>query len=113
MYTMADKRTYADRAQYLVAAVRKRRKKVKLMAVEYLGGKCQVCGYKKCPEALDFHHKDETTKRFGIGEKGYTRSWEKVRQELDNCYLLCANCHREAHAGILQLPQEIEVEKRG
>ena len=110
---MADKRTYADRAQYLIQAVAKRRRKIKQMAIEYKGGKCQVCGYDKCNEALDFHHHNEGSKRFGIGQKGYTRSWETVKQELDYCYLLCANCHREVHAGIVQLPQVIEVETRG
>lgn len=81
--------------------------------MEYLGGKCQVCGYKTCPEALEFHHIDEAQKGFAIGQKGYTRSWQRVREEIEKCYLLCANCHREVHAGILQLPQAIEVEKRG
>lgn len=97
----------------MILAVAKRRRKIKTMSVEYLGGKCQVCGYNRCQDALDFHHKDESQKQFGIGSKGYTRSWEKVKQELDKCYLLCANCHRETHAGILQLPQAIVVDKRG
>lgn len=113
MYTIPDKRIYADRAKYLTLATAKRRRKVKAMAVEYLGGKCQVCGHDRCNNVLEFHHKDETKKRFGISQKGYTRSRERVKQELSNCYLLCANCHREAHAGILQLPQVIEVEKQG
>jgi len=25
--------------------------------------------------------------------------------------MLCANCHREVHAGLLQLPQEIVVDR--
>ncbi|MEX0594755.1 MAG: hypothetical protein WD157_01500 [Patescibacteria group bacterium] len=108
-----ERRTYADRAEYLIKAVAKRRRKIKEMAIEYLGGKCQICGYNRCNGAMDFHHKDEKKKSFAIGEKGYTRSWERVKQELDQCYLLCANCHREVHAGVLQLPQAIEVEKRG
>ena len=52
-------------------------------------------------------------KDFGISYKGYTRSWEKVKEEADKCILLCANCHREAHAGMLQLPQVTVVEKLG
>ena len=93
-----DTRTYKDRRQYLIAAVHKRRKKIRQMAVEYKGGRCQECGYSSCIEALEFHHSNSSGKDFSISEKGYTRSWAKVKKELDKCMLLCANCHREIHA---------------
>ncbi|MBP7216914.1 MAG: hypothetical protein KBA46_06495 [Candidatus Omnitrophica bacterium] len=93
-----DTRTYKDRRQYLIAAVQKRRKKIRQMAVEYKGGRCGMCGYDRCIEALEFHHTDSSGKDFSISEKGYTRSWERVREELDKCMILCANCHRELHA---------------
>jgi len=99
-----EKRRYADRAAYMVKAVDKRRKLIRKMSIDYMGGGCAVCGYKKCSNALEFHHKDSGAKDFGISAKGYTRSWEKVKAELDKCILLCANCHREIHEGITQLP---------
>jgi len=104
---MPDKRKYADRAKYLIRAVAKRRKKIREMAVEYKGGKCMLCGYNKCIQALEFHHIGNTEKDFGISDKGYTRSWERVKKEIDRCILVCANCHRELHIGIKQLPKEI------
>jgi len=110
---MPDKRKYADRAKYLIQAVKKRRKKIREMAVEYKGGKCALCGYNKCIQALEFHHNSTTGKDFGISDKGYTRSWDRVKKEIDKCILVCANCHRELHVGIQQLPRVIEVEKRG
>ncbi|OGY64822.1 MAG: hypothetical protein A3A04_01765 [Candidatus Harrisonbacteria bacterium RIFCSPLOWO2_01_FULL_40_28] len=110
---MREKRTYADRREELIKAVAKRRRKIKLLAIEYKGGKCQSCGYDKYPGALDLHHLNPDNKEFAIGDKGYTRSWEKVRNELDKCVLVCANCHREIEAGILQLPEVTRVEKRG
>ena len=110
---MVDKRRYSDRREYLIGAVKKRRKKIRKMAVEYKGGRCQICGYDRCPEAMEFHHFDNDKKDFGISQKGYTRSWKKVKAELDKCIMLCANCHREVHAGLLQLPREIVVEKLG
>jgi len=110
---MADKRRYHDRKEYLINAVRRRRKKIREMAVAYKGGKCQICGYDRCREALEFHHLANNAKDFGISQKGYTRSWRIVRTELDRCIMLCANCHREVHAGLLQLPREIVVEKSG
>lgn len=82
-------------------AVDKRRKLIKKLAIEYKGGKCQICGYNKCERALEFHHKNPDEKSFGLGAKGLTRSWEKTKIELDKCVLLCANCHREVEAGLI------------
>lgn len=106
-----DRRKYSDRRIYLIEAVRKRRRKVRLMALEYKGSHCERCGYNRCTDALEFHHKDGT-KDFGISDKGYTRSWKRVREELDKCILVCANCHREIHTKT-QLLQETVVAKAG
>lgn len=95
---MKDKRKYADRAEYIKQAVSKRRKKIRKMAVEYKGGKCSLCGYDKCIDALEFHHQDEKSKKFGLSQSGLTRSWEKTKFELDKCIIICANCHRELHS---------------
>lgn len=78
-------------------AVQRRRDKLKLLAVEYKGGCCQHCGYDKYIGALEFHHLDPSQKDFSISGSGYTRSFEKMKPELDKCILLCANCHREEH----------------
>jgi 5-methylcytosine-specific restriction endonuclease McrA len=106
-------RKYADRATYLKKAVDLRRKKIRSMALEYGGGKCVLCGYKTCIQALEFHHLDSKGKDFGVSAKGYTRSWDKVKKEIDKCALLCANCHRETHAGITQLSVVRRTEKQG
>jgi hypothetical protein len=109
---MSDRRTYKDRKEYLIQAVQKRRRRIREKAIDYKGRHCQICGYSKCPEALEFHHLESNGKEFGISDKGYTRSWKRIAAELDKCVLLCANCHREVHSG-LQLPREIVVEKTG
>lgn len=99
-----EKRRYSDRQQYLIYAVRKRRKKIRILSVEYKGGKCESCGYNRCIEALEFHHTDPMKKDFNISSKGYTRSWKRrVQEELDKCVMLCANCHRETHAKLAAL----------
>lgn len=87
-------------------AVKRRRKKLRGMARGYKGDQCAVCGYKKCSRALVFHHRDPKKKDFGLSTRGLTRSWEKIRAEIDKCILLCANCHMEVHDGITQLPGE-------
>jgi len=106
-----DKRTYADRADYLKRAVAKRRKKIRSQAINEKGGKCQLCGYNKCEGALEFHHLDPNKKDFSISVDGSTRSWIRVKKEIQKCVLVCANCHREIHGGVTQLPTVTLVEK--
>lgn len=89
--------TDEERKRNAVKHVMKRRKKIKEMAIEYMGGCCRECGYKKCIAALEFHHLDPTKKDFSLSNRGYCRSWEKVKKELDKCIMVCANCHREIH----------------
>ena len=68
-------------------------------AVAYKGGKCEICGYNKCMAAFDFHHINPEEKDFTIAGGKYLK-WELMKPELDKCRLLCANCHREVHAGV-------------
>jgi hypothetical protein len=71
------------------------RQRRKLRAIEYLGGACSICNYKKSPRALQFHHKDPSQKDFGIGSTNV--SWKRTVKELDKCILVCSNCHAEIH----------------
>ncbi len=98
---MPEKRKYADRRDYLIKAVQARRRRIRVMAIDSKGGKCQICGYSKCLEALEFHHLAADEKDFSISDKGYTRSWAVIRKEIDKCLLVCANCHRELHSALV------------
>ena len=98
MVVKKDKRKYSDRREYLIKAVSKRRKAIRIKAIEYKGGCCKICGYQKCTDALEFHHLDPKKKDFSISSKGYARSWVRVKEEIEKCILICANCHREIHA---------------
>lgn len=75
------------------------RKRTKQKLIDYKGGKCHYCGYDKCIEALEFHHLDPNQKDFQIS--GTSKSFDNLKQEADKCVLVCANCHREIHAGII------------
>ena len=93
------KRPRARCRKCAVEAVQKRREKVKNMAVELFGRECHDCGLStKHNSVYDFHHKDPNQKDFGIATYGHTRSWERVKTELDKCVMLCANCHRIRHS---------------
>jgi hypothetical protein len=68
----------------------------KLKAVEYKGGKCELCGYCNCVGSLHFHHKDPSQKDPNWKKmKGW--KFDRIKQEIDKCLLVCANCHGELH----------------
>ena len=85
-------------------AVARRRRKVKEILVAEAGGACVCCGYSRHSVALQFHHLDPSTKSFGLGVRGITRSIARLREEASKCVLLCANCHAEVEAGVTELP---------
>jgi len=78
------------------------RRRTKQKAILYKGGSCIVCGYNRCPAALDFHHVDEATKSFQVSS-GACHAWMTMKPELDKCVLLCKICHAEYHYGVLDL----------
>ena len=85
------------------------RKNLKANMVASMGGKCQICGYDKCHEALELHHINPKEKEISFGQiRANPVSQEKVIVELQKCILLCSNCHKEVHAGIVSLPDDYE-----
>ena len=81
-----------------------RRYRVKLKSVEYLGGKCNRCGWSGNVSGFDFHHMDPTQKDFNPSARELAnKSWEDAKIELDKCELLCALCHREEHSDYVKL----------
>ena len=61
---------------------------------------CALCS-EKTPVALDFHHLDPTKKD---NEVRRCSTQKKAREEIAKCVVLCANCHRKVHAGLLTVP---------
>lgn len=72
------------------------RRSMKLQAIKLLGGKCSICGYDTCIDALEFHHENPQEKEFKLGS-GNTMSWKEYKAEV-KCILVCSNCHKEIHS---------------
>ena len=81
----------------MVVYVVERRRQYKRRLIELKGGKCEFCGYDKCASALEFHHLDEKEDKIS---NIYNRSWKRILAEVEKTRLVCANCHREIHAGL-------------
>ena len=47
-----------------------------------------------------FHHINPQNKNFTISSN-LKRNWEELRKELQKTIMVCSNCHREIHAGII------------
>lgn len=76
----------------------RRSQKRKNQLVKMSGGKCLICGYNKCVDALIFHHRNPEEKLFGMDLATLAqKKWETVEKEWEKCDLLCSNCHVELH----------------
>lgn len=63
--------------------------------------KCAVCDEKE-PICLDFHHCGDKDDRISSGIHG-NWSWTRVKVEILKCIVLCSNCHRKLHAGLVKV----------
>jgi transposase len=90
-------------------AVVRRRRRVKKILVEEAGGRCKLCGYKRCLAALQFHHLDPSIKEFGVAQQGMARSIERLRVEAHKCILLCSNCHVEVESGMASISEVAQL----
>jgi hypothetical protein len=79
---------------------------LKELSLQYLGGKkCCNCGVDYLPICCyDFHH-NKATKEENISQmiKGKTKLDAELKNELDKCVVLCANCHRQVTSRIIRL----------
>lgn len=64
--------------------------------------KCFICREDE-PVALDLHHTDPEEKD-ADPSRMTTYSTSSLRKEIRKCVVLCSNCHRKVHAGIIKLP---------
>lgn len=60
--------------------------------------KCLFCDENEFV-CLDFHHIDKTTKEVDVSQ---ARSIREVTEEIKKCIVVCSNCHRKLHAGIIK-----------
>ena len=64
--------------------------------------KCSNCGYDKHKSVIDCHHVDPSEKEYSVAKfRSSRRNIDVMRKELAKCILLCANCHRETHLGLI------------
>lgn len=93
------KEYYLKHKQRVLDRVYAWRDKNRARLVEYkMKNPCR-CG-ESHPAALDFHHRESSSKSFDIStglSRGY--SWNKMAEEIAKCDVICRNCHSILHWG--------------
>jgi hypothetical protein len=84
-------------------AVSRRHRTIRALLVAEAGGCCALCGYDRCEWNLHFHHVDPATKAFPM-TMASGKGLATYRVEAAKCVLLCANCHGEVEAGLVESP---------
>ncbi len=99
-YYIKNKQKFLDRNKIKVKDVTSKVREYKLNC-----GGCKFCGEKE-PICLDFHHLRD--KINVISQLTRYLCWESILEEINKCILICSNCHRKLHAGLISY-QESEL----
>ena len=87
---------YANNKELVIARTRASRNKRKKEWEEFKRTlSCSVCGFSH-PAAMDFHHLPGT-KKAGVHKLTQNGRFTEAYEEIKNCIVLCANCHRIHH----------------
>ena len=57
---------------------------------------CTRCGFSHIA-TMDFHHEDPSTKKGSVHQFVSNGQFAKAYEEIKQCIVLCANCHRIHH----------------
>ena len=111
------RQAYCDECRRATAKVSYTRHRAKTIAKSVKRKRANISYFKSrkneliccaCSEStmccLDFHHL--LNKKFIIGVALRDQSKRALLCELEKCVVLCANCHRKVHDGMLQLSDE-------
>ena len=66
---------------------------------------CVICGEETSP-CIDFHHHNPSTKTEIVAKLIQNTSIKRVMEEARKCTIICSNCHRKHHAGLIRLTEE-------
>lgn len=54
---------------------------------------CSDCKIQYPPWVMQFDHRDQSRKKFELGDLGKCYSLKTIRVEIEKCDVVCANCH--------------------
>ena len=91
------KKHYKSNADKVKAATKKTKRSFKQKWKEFKSTlSCLECGVYH-PAILDFHHIDPEMKNDSVHKMVQAGSYKKAIEEVQQCVVLCSNCHRVYH----------------
>lgn len=100
-----NKRFYLENKEKEKARILNRKKKMAQWLLEYKSEKsCQICR-ENTVICLDFHHRNASEKDRNLSDAVLNRGWgfKRLEEEIAKCVILCSNCHRKVHVGIISI----------
>lgn len=100
------KKHYYNNRPHEITRIKNRQNEIASKFNEYKSKLCCNCCEETETCCLDFHHRDPSMKDFNISyasRQGY--SWERLMEEVGKCLVVCANCHRKIHSGLIDCSQ--------
>lgn len=94
---ISHKKTILERKRKTIAENQYKINKIKRM----IG--CICCCNESEPICLDFHHLGDKDERISVAIRNCW-SWDRLVREIKKCILVCSNCHRKIHAGLIESP---------
>ena len=70
---------------------------------------CVICNKEYPVEVMDLYHIDQSKKASSISKLLCIASYNTLKEEIDKCAPLCANCHRLLDHGYVQLPELVVI----
>ena len=99
-----------EKGKHCWGCMNRRNREEKLNKIKALVGEaCWICGYDACWSAMDFHHIYPEHKAFELTVREMQFAWTRIESELRKCALLCCRCHREVHAGLIDLDTMVTI----
>lgn len=92
-------RWYRKNLEYSRERKERRRRELTRWLYEYKRDECacERCG-ETHPGCLEFHHLNSDEKQYGVSEMANRgHAIENILEEIDECVVLCTNCHRKEH----------------
>jgi phosphoglycerate-specific signal transduction histidine kinase len=70
---------------------------------------CIICNKEFPSVVMDLIHVDPSPQKYSVSKLLQFASYQTLKQEIDKCAPICANCHRLLENGLVDLPPLIMV----